>query len=63
MFTFTWIDTNCMKHDLPVKGIDNALTMYNILHDKAMVHNLRCLMKDGDYESYIVFVNNVLVKV
>ena len=63
MFIFTWIDSNYRKNDLTVNGAINALTMYNILHDKTKAHNLKCLMKTDEVESYVVFVNNRIMAV
>ena len=63
MFIFTWIDSNYRKNDLTIKDTMKALMMYNILHDKAKVHNLKCLMKFDDVESYVIFVNNRIVAV
>ena len=63
MFIFTWLDSNTHKADLTVNGVKNALTIYNILHDNVKAHALRCLMKEDDVESYVVFINGCLVKV
>ena len=63
MFTFTWIDSNYIKNNLTVKGAMNALTMYNILHNNVKAHNLKCLMKTEDIETYIVFVNDRAIAV
>ena len=61
MFIFTWIDSNYIKNNLPVKGSENACTIYNMLHDKTKIHNLKCF--DENVKCYVVFINNRIVKV
>ena len=63
MFRFTWIDSNKRKNDIVVNGHENAIKMYNILHDNVKAYDLKCLASIDNVEAYVVFINNIMVTV
>ena len=63
MFKLSWIDKNFRKNSLVVNGRENALKMYNILHDNVKAHDLKCLASIDNVEVYVVFINNIMVTV